>query len=113
MNDAAFNFHTLDPDAILDALWDTGLRVESGLTALNSYENRVYQFSDDENRRYVAKFYRPQRWSREQILEEHALSLDLLNDDVPVAAPLTLQGSTLNQHAGFMFAGVPSVGGRQ
>ena len=113
MNDAAFNFHTLDPDAILDALWDTGLRVESGLTALNSYENRVYQFSDDENRRYVAKFYRPQRWSREQILEEHALSLDLLNDDVPVAAPLTLQGSTLNQHAGFMFAVFPSVGGCQ
>lgn len=113
MNDAAFNFHTLDPDAILDALWDTGLRVESGLTALNSYENRVYQFSDDENRRYVAKFYRPQRWSREQILEEHALSLDLLNDDVPVAAPLTLQGSTLNQHAGFMFAVFPCVGGRQ
>jgi len=28
MNDAAFNFHTLDPDAILEALWDTGLRVE-------------------------------------------------------------------------------------
>jgi len=113
MNDAAFNFHTLDPDAILDALWDTGLRVESGLTALNSYENRVYQFSDDENRRYVAKFYRPQRWSREQILEEHALALDLLNDDVPVAAPLTLQDCTLNQHAGFMFAVFPSVGGRQ
>jgi len=49
--DAAFNFQTLDPDAILNALWETGLRVESGLTALNSYENRVYQFSDEDRHR--------------------------------------------------------------
>ena len=59
MTEAAFNFQTLTPDTILDALWDTGLRVESGLTALNSYENRVYQFTDEDKRRYVAKFYRP------------------------------------------------------
>ncbi len=59
--DAAFNLQTLNPDTILDALWETGIRVESGLTALNSYENRVYQFSDEERQRYVVKFYRPQR----------------------------------------------------
>lgn len=74
MSDAAFNFQTLNPDVLLDALWETGIRVDSGLTALNSYENRVYQFSDDEKRRYVAKFYRPQRWSAEQITEEHRFS---------------------------------------
>ncbi|ERK05408.1 YihE protein [Pantoea sp. AS-PWVM4] len=113
MSEATFNFQTLNPDVILDALWDTGLRVESGLTALNSYENRVYQFSDDEKRRYVVKFYRPQRWSAGQILEEHQFAHDLLNDEVPVAAPLTLQGNTLNNHAGFMFAVFPSLGGRQ
>ncbi|KGT91389.1 serine/threonine protein kinase [Enterobacter cancerogenus] len=113
MSEAAFNFQTLDPDVILDALWDAGLRVESGLTALNSYENRVYQFSDDDKRRYVAKFYRPQRWSAQQILEEHQFTHDLLADEVPVAAPLALQGSTLNHHGGFMFAVFPSLGGRQ
>lgn len=113
MSEAAFNFQTLDPDVILDALWDAGLRVESGLTALNSYENRVYQFSDDDKRRYVAKFYRPQRWNAQQILEEHQFTHDLLADEVPVAAPLALQGSTLNHHAGFMFAVFPSLGGRQ
>ena len=113
MSEAAFTFQTLDPDVILDALWDAGLRVESGLTALNSYENRVYQFSDDDKRRYVAKFYRPQRWSAQQIIEEHQFTHDLLTDEVPVAAPLTLQGSTLNHHAGFMFAVFPSLGGRQ
>ena len=89
MSEAAFNFQTLNPDVILDALWDAGLRVESGLTALNSYENRVYQFSDDDKRRYVAKFYRPQRWSAQQIQEEHQFTHDLQADEVPVAAPLT------------------------
>ncbi len=113
MSEAAFNFQTLNPDVILDALWDAGLRVESGLTALNSYENRVYQFSDDEKRRYVAKFYRPQRWSEQQILEEHQFTQDMLNDEIPVAAPLVLQGSTLSHHMGFMFAVFPSLGGRQ
>lgn len=113
MNEAAFNFQTLNPDVILDAIWGAGLRVESGLTALNSYENRVYQFSDEEKRRYVTKFYRPLRWSEQQIIEEHQFSQHLLADEVPIAAPLTLHNSTLNHHAGFMFAVFPSFGGRQ
>ena len=113
MKEPAFNFHALTPDTILDALWETGLRVESGLTALNSYENRVYQFSDDDKRRYVAKFYRPQRWSQEQIEEEHQFATELFADEIPLAAPLTLQGSTLHQHQGYWFAVFPSLGGRQ
>nr|WP_314425882.1 serine/threonine protein kinase [uncultured Erwinia sp.] len=113
MTDAAFNFQTLTPDTILDALWETGLRVESGLTALNSYENRVYQFTDEDKRRYVAKFYRPQRWSQQQIEEEHQFSAELLADEVPIAAPLNLQGKMLHQHQGFWFAVFPSLGGRQ
>lgn len=44
MNDNAFNFQTLHPDTIMDALFEQGIRVDSGLTPLNSYENRVYQF---------------------------------------------------------------------
>ncbi len=61
MNNSAFNFQTLSPDLIMDALEGAGLRVDSGLTALNSYENRVYQFMDEESKRYVVKFYRPER----------------------------------------------------
>ncbi|KQN63234.1 MULTISPECIES: serine/threonine protein kinase [unclassified Erwinia] len=113
MKEPAFNFDTLTPDAILDALWDSGIRVESGLTALNSYENRVYQFADEDKRRYVAKFYRPQRWSQAQIAEEHQFTAELFADEVPVAAPLTLGGTTLQQHQGFWFAVFPSLGGRQ
>lgn len=113
MENTAFHFQTLNPDTIIDALWDTGLRVDSGLTALNSYENRVYQFSDEERRRYVVKFYRPQRWSREQIEEEHQFVLELQQDEVPLAPPLRLNGKTLHQHDGFWFAIFPSLGGRQ
>ncbi|SQI47216.1 serine/threonine protein kinase [Serratia plymuthica] len=55
MNNSAFNFQTLSPDLIMDALEGVGLRVDSGLTALNSYENRVYQFMDEDRKRYVVE----------------------------------------------------------
>ncbi|EQB4829234.1 serine/threonine protein kinase [Enterobacter hormaechei] len=113
MNDQAFTFQTLHPDTIMDALFEQGIRVDSGLTPLNSYENRVYQFQDEERQRFVVKFYRPQRWSAEQIQEEHQFALDLLDDDVPVAAPLKFNNQTLLTHQGFYYAVFPSLGGRQ
>ncbi|AJJ62870.1 serine/threonine protein kinase [Yersinia aldovae] len=113
MNSSAFNFQTLSPDLIMDALEAVGLRVDSGLTALNSYENRVYQFMDEDRRRYVVKFYRPERWSRAQIVEEQRFSLDLAESEIPVVAPLQLNGEALHNHGGFFFAVFPSVGGRQ
>ncbi|HBC81182.1 MAG TPA: serine/threonine protein kinase [Escherichia sp.] len=113
MNDKAFTFQTLHPDTIMDALFEQGIRVDSGLTALNSYENRVYQFQDEDRRRYVVKFYRPQRWSAEQIREEHQFAHELMNDEVPVAAPLEFNGQTLLTHQGYYYAVFPSLGGRQ
>lgn len=113
MNDKAFTFQTLHPDTIIDALFDQGIRVDSGLTPLNSYENRVYQFQDEDRRRMVVKFYRPERWSADQILEEHLFAQELLNDEVPVAAPIAFNNKTLLTHQGFYFAVFPSLGGRQ
>lgn len=113
MNDRAFTFQTLHPDTIMDALFEQGIRVDSGLTALNSYENRVYQFQDEERQRFVVKFYRPQRWSAEQIQEEHQFAHDLLDDDVPVAAPIKFNNQTLLTHQGFYYAVFPEPGGRQ
>lgn len=97
----------------MDALFEQGIRVDSGLTPLNSFENRVYQFQDEDRKRYVVKFYRPHRWSPEQIEEEHQFALELLADEVPVAAPLHFNGNTLLRHNGFMYAVFPSLGGRQ
>jgi len=113
MNNSAFNFQALSPDLILDALEDLGLIVDSGLTALNSYENRVYQFLDEQRKRYVVKFYRPERWSALQINEEHKFSYDLSAAEIPAVAPLTIQGNTLHHYQGYMFTVFPSVGGRQ
>ena len=108
-----FSFSGLDPDTILDALETQGIFLQSGLLALNSYENRVYQFQADDNKRYVVKFYRPARWTDAQILEEHSFAQELANSEIPVVAPLALNGKTLHHHGDYRFTVFPSVGGRQ
>ena len=56
-------FESLTPDLVLDALDSVGLRGDGRLTALSSYENRVYQVQLDDGAPVVAKFYRPGRWT--------------------------------------------------
>lgn len=113
MSEQSFNFDALTPDLMWYALESVGIRAESGLLALNSYENRVYQFTDEERQRYVVKFYRPQRWTTQQIQEEHDFTLELVEAEIPVAAPLKINGETLHHYQGYVFAVFPSVGGRQ
>jgi Ser/Thr protein kinase RdoA (MazF antagonist) len=76
----------LSPDIVLDALDAVGLRGDGRLIQLNSYENRVYQVFLEDGRVVVTKFYRPGRWSNEQILEEHAFGAELEAKEIPVAA---------------------------
>ena len=102
----------LTPECLLDAVETSGLRCDGRLSALNSYENRVYQVWLDTGASVVAKFYRPQRWSRAAILEEHAYALELAQAELPVVAPLVFNGRTLHEHAGFMLALYPRQGGR-
>ncbi|MCG9575915.1 serine/threonine protein kinase [Vibrio tubiashii] len=113
MTQQAFNFDALTPDFMWYALESIGIRAESGFLALNSYENRVYQFTDEERQRYVVKFYRPERWSLEQIQEEHDFTLELIESEIPVAPPTIINGQTLHQYQGYLFALFASVGGRQ
>ncbi len=80
------------------------------VSPISSYENRVYQFGT-KSAIAMVKFYRPERWSAEQILEEHQFALQLVEDEVPVA-PLLFNDSTLHQHQGFYLL-FPSLGGRQ
>ena len=102
----------LTPDVVLDALQGIGLRGDGRLLALNSYENRVYQISLEDGSYVVAKFYRPQRWSDAQILEEHAFSIELAGREIPVVAPVEAAGRTLHEFQGFRFAVFPRRGGR-
>lgn len=90
MTRLAHPYDTLTPQRVLDALTDVGLLGDGRILQLNSYENRVFQLFLEDGRAVVAKFYRPGRWSDEQILEEHALALELVAAEVPVVPPLTL-----------------------
>ena len=105
-------YSTLTPDAVLDALESVGLRSDGRLLTLNSYENRVYQIGLEDTAPVVAKFYRPARWTEQQILEEHHFTQELADQEIPVVAPLTLQGRTLNSFKEFSFAVYPRRGGR-
>ncbi len=108
----AHPFESLTPDVVMDALASVGLYGDGRQLALSSYENRVYQLHLEDGDAVVAKFYRPQRWTHEQILEEHAFSRELMDAEIPVVGPLTLQGTTLNHFAGFAFSVCPRRGGR-
>lgn len=106
-------YQTLTPDVVLDALASVQLFGDGRQMALSSYENRVYQVRLEDGSMVVAKFYRPQRWTRAQILEEHAFSQELSAAEIPVVGPLTLQGNTLHHFGGFDFSVSPWRGGRQ
>ncbi|CAN7491444.1 serine/threonine protein kinase [Rhizobacter sp. LjRoot28] len=82
----------LTPEAVLDALDSVGLRGDGRLIQLNSYENRVFQVFLEDGTVVVPKFYRPGRWTDDQILEEHGFALELQEAEIPVAAPLLLEG---------------------
>lgn len=102
--DARPGYTELTPARVLDALDALGLRPDGRLLQLNSYENRVHQVFLEDGRAVVTKFYRPGRWTDAQILEEHAFALELAAAEVPVVAPMVLQGST---GAGLQLLGDP------
>jgi Ser/Thr protein kinase RdoA (MazF antagonist) len=101
----------LTPDLILDALEAHGFAPTGSLLALNSYENRVYQLELADESFCVAKFYRPNRWSDAQILEEHAFTQELIDHDLSAVGPWERDGTTLFSHAGFRFSIFPRQGG--
>lgn len=86
--DESSAFVALGPDAILDAVERAGHTCDGRLQALASYENRVYQLGRPDAGPLVVKFYRPNRWSTDQILEEHDFLDELRGLDLPVVVPL-------------------------
>src|SRR5213079_1956610 len=107
------SFFSLTPDRVLDAVEVGGLRCTGRCLPLRAFENRVYEVELEDERRLVVKFYRPGRWSRETILDEHAFLADLMAAEVPAVAPLDLgTGSTLGEIEGILYAAFPKVRGR-
>lgn len=106
-------FDSLLPEDIMASLESAGWQCDGRIQALASYENRVYLFGLIDNTRCVAKFYRPQRWSDEQIMEEYAFTDELNALDLPVLTPLeSPSGQTLCHFAGHRFAVYPFAPGQ-
>lgn len=94
-------FLTLTPERVLDAVEAAGVAVRPLCYPLNSFENRVYEVELADRSRVVAKFYRPQRWTAAEILEEHRFLSELDGEEIPVcpARPFP-DGSTLAKTQG-------------
>jgi Ser/Thr protein kinase RdoA (MazF antagonist) len=119
-------FFELTPERVMDALEALALRPTGRCIALNSFENRVYDVEiecEQDNlqdkhlwaNRRVLKFYRPGRWTEEQILEEHQFLSDLVKAEIPAIAPIAFGGDvTLHQMqvGQIWYAVFPKCGGR-
>jgi len=112
----AHPYTRLTPDQVIAAVESTGRFSDARILALNSYENRVYQVGIEDEEPLIVKFYRPHRWSAEQVDEEHRFTQFLLEHEIPVVPPLVIDATgqfpTIGMHDGFMFAIYPRQGGR-
>ncbi len=112
--DKTGSFQDLGPDKVLNLVEKVlDIRCNNLFRPLNSYINRVFEIESVDHTRFVAKFYRPGRWSKEAIREEHQFLKDLTAQELPVIAPLPLQdGTTLAQSEGMLYSIFPKCGGR-
>lgn len=113
MNENEF-FYRLSPDRVLAAVEQADLHPSAQCMPLNSLENRVYSIVLESGETVVAKFYRPGRWSPEQIFEEHSFLFELHEAEIEVCHPLRFaDGSSLKEVEGIYFALWPLTGGRE
>ena len=106
-------FLSLTPEKVLAAVEAGGLQCNPVCYPLNSFENRVYEVELADRTRVVAKFYRPGRWSEEQILEEHQLLADLAAEEIPVCTMRPFPGGgTLRWQEGIFYSLSDRRGGR-
>jgi Ser/Thr protein kinase RdoA (MazF antagonist) len=105
-------FQGLTPDLVIDAVEQCGKLSDFRVTELNSYENRVFRVGIEDSRPIIIKFYRPERWLDVQCLEELELLAQLHEIDIPVAAPIAVNDTYLQQIKGYRFALFEQVVGR-
>jgi Ser/Thr protein kinase RdoA (MazF antagonist) len=109
------SFDRLTPDTILSSVEAiSGVRFTSLLLALPSYINRVYEVRAVDGARIIAKFYRPGRWSRDALSDEHRFIADCHEAEIPVVPAMPLPGGdTVAQHGGYLLSLFPKKAGRQ
>jgi Ser/Thr protein kinase RdoA (MazF antagonist) len=107
-------FHRLTPDLVLGLVEKAlDIRCTNLCRPLASYINRVYELEGEDGTGLVVKFYRPGRWAYSALQDEHEFLLELAGREIPVIAPLILEGgSSLGEHEGMYFSVFPKCGGR-
>src|SRR5262245_22784175 len=106
-------FFRLTPDWVLRAVEAGGFRPTGHCSPLVRLENRVYDVRLEDGTHVVAKFYRPGRWDRPAILDEHRFLADLREAEIPVCAPIPFaDGDTLHEVEGIHYAVWRRTGGR-
>ncbi|MFH1541626.1 MAG: phosphotransferase, partial [bacterium] len=107
-------WQNLTHDSILETTEEIlKTKLSNLLLQRNSYINRVYELEEYDSRdRFIVKFYRPGRWTREQILEEHTFLQALFAQEIPVIQPLSIIDKTLFMLEDIPFAVFPKRGGR-
>lgn len=107
-------FQGLGPDRVLTLVEKAlGIRCTNLFRPLNSYINRVFEIESNDGTPLIVKFYRPGRWTKDAILDEHDFLHDLALQEIPVTAPLRLpSGDTLADSEQLHFAVFPKCGGR-
>jgi Ser/Thr protein kinase RdoA (MazF antagonist) len=106
-------FYDLDPNLILATAENNGYHVTGELIQLNSYENRVFEIKLEEKNSIIAKYYRPGRWSKETIIDEHLFTSELKKESIEVASALFLKNlSTVDTVEGINYSFFEKVRGR-
>lgn len=114
-------FYSLTPDHVLNAIEALGLKTTGRVMQLNSMENRVYEVEielDIESNNpsdyfKIIKFYRPGRWSKYQIQDEHNFLNDLIEHEIHAIAPVKIKDKTIfKSEDGLWYSIFPKKGGR-
>lgn len=114
------SFYKLEPDIVLKAAEEYGFLPTGEILQLNSYENRVFEVKVEPVTRdgivtksIIGKFYRPNRWSREALVEEHEFLFSLQEEGIHAVAPFhTRDRQSLVQFDDMWVSFFPKVQGR-
>lgn len=125
------SFYNLDPSKILSAVESLDLNPTGLYFQLNSYENRVFDLEvEDSNilsnqnldfgdvkfkpghRSLIVKFYRPQRWSKKSIQDEHDFLFELYQNGVKAVCPYKVNSKSVFEFDGMYFCLFPKAYGR-
>ncbi len=91
----------------------TGVELSGLCIKRNSYINRVFELEEKASKkRLIVKLYRPKRWTKKMIEEEHSFVRDLFDNDNHVICPIAIDGKTIFVTEGLMFSLYEKMGGR-